>query len=81
VLAPPYRLGGKTGEIACPILYAITDDDDVNPPALGIKASQRAPRGELCRYPGGHFDPFLGDTFERMAADQADFLRRHLGQR
>ncbi len=80
VLAPPYRLAHKTGGIACPVLYAITDGDDVNPPALGIAASRRAPRGELRRYPGGHFDPFLGETFERMAADQADFLSRHLGQ-
>jgi len=30
------------------------------------------------RYPGGHYDPLLGETLERMAADQVEFLARHL---
>ncbi|HEY5053843.1 MAG TPA: alpha/beta fold hydrolase [Solirubrobacterales bacterium] len=78
VLAPPYRLEKKAPRIACPILYAITEQDDINPPALGIEVAASAPRGELRRYPGGHFDPFLGETFERMAVDQVDFLQRAL---
>lgn len=78
-LVPPYRLAGKVRRIECPVLYCITEQDDINPPELGKLAAQRAPRGELRLYPGGHFDPFLGDTFERMAADQIDFLHRHLG--
>jgi pimeloyl-ACP methyl ester carboxylesterase len=80
-LAPPYRLARKARRIACPILYCLTEEDDINPPALGRLAAGRAPRGELRLYPGGHFDPFLGDTFERMAADQAGFLRRSLASR
>ena len=36
----------------------------------------RAPRGELHSYPYQHFDAFLGDGPERVAADQIDFLRR-----
>jgi pimeloyl-ACP methyl ester carboxylesterase len=77
-LAPPYRLERKTRRIACPILYCITEDDDVNPPELGKRAAESAPRGELKLYPGGHFDPFLGATFDQMAADQTSFLRRTL---
>jgi pimeloyl-ACP methyl ester carboxylesterase len=80
-LAPPYRLARKTRRIACPILYCITQDDDINPPDLGRRAAEGAPKGELRLYPGGHFDPFLGDTFERMSADQVDFLTRHLAER
>jgi len=76
--APPYRLAGKVRRIGLPMLYCITEDDDVSPPALGQRAAERVPRGELRLYPGGHFDPFLGETFERMAADQIDFLARHL---
>lgn len=76
--APPYRLARKVRRIALPILYCLTEGDDVAPPALGKKAAGRAPRGELRLYPGGHFDPFLAETFERMAADQVDFLSRHL---
>jgi pimeloyl-ACP methyl ester carboxylesterase len=77
-LAPPYRLAGKTRRIPIPILYCITEGDDVAPPALGKQAAEHAPFGELRTYPGGHFDPFLGETMERMAADQIDFLARRL---
>jgi uncharacterized protein len=80
-LAPPYRLARKVGRLECPVLYCITEDDDVNPPELGKRAAERAPRGELRLYPGGHFDPFRGEVFERMVADQVDFLARHLGKR
>jgi hypothetical protein len=45
-----------------------------------MKAASRPARGELRTYPGGHFDPFLGETFERMAADQVEFLGRQLRQ-
>jgi pimeloyl-ACP methyl ester carboxylesterase len=77
-MAPPYRLAHKVRHIPIPILYCIAEGDDVTPPALGKRAAERAPFGELRTYPGGHFDPFLGETLERMAADQLDFLARHL---
>lgn len=77
-LAPPYRLERKTRRIAQPVLYCIATEDDVNPPQLGRRAAESAPRGELQLYPGGHFDPLQGDTLERMAADQLEFLRRTL---
>lgn len=75
-LAPPYRLERKTHRIETPILYCLTEDDDVNPPDLGKRAAKRAPHGELELYPGGHYDPFQGNTFNRMASDQTSFLRR-----
>jgi fermentation-respiration switch protein FrsA (DUF1100 family) len=78
LLAPPYRLARKVGRIECPILYCITEQDDINPPKLGKEAAERAPRGELRTYPGGHFDPFRPEIFERMADDQIEFLGRHL---
>jgi uncharacterized protein len=77
-LAPPYRLAGKARRISCPILYCILEDDDINPPALGRAAARSAPQGELRLYPGAHFDPFRGETLARMAADQLEFLERHL---
>ncbi|MEX2108910.1 MAG: alpha/beta hydrolase [Solirubrobacterales bacterium] len=77
-LAPPYSLARKVRRIECPTLYCITEEDDINPPELGKLAARRTPQGELRLYPGGHFDPFLGTTFEGMTADQIEFLRRHL---
>lgn len=77
-LAPPYNLARKVRRIRCPTLYCLTEEDDVNPPKLGRRAAEQAPDGELRLYPGGHFDPFLGENLDRMAADQIDFLERRL---
>ncbi len=44
-------------------------------PAVG--AANRAPRGELVRLPGGHYEPFLGQHEQAIEAELS-FLRRHL---
>jgi pimeloyl-ACP methyl ester carboxylesterase len=77
-LGSPYSLERKLRKIACPALYCITEQDDVNPPKLGKRAAGRVPDGELRLYPGGHFEVRQGETFERMVADQVDFLDRRL---
>lgn len=38
----------------------------------------RAARGELRRYPMGHFSTFWPEQVDEIAADQIAFLRRHL---
>jgi len=45
--------------------------------APGVRAASRAPRGELVRMPGGHYEPFLGGH-ERAVEAELSFLRRHL---
>jgi uncharacterized protein len=77
-LRPPYSLRRKVRRIPCPVLYCIAEDDEINPPALGIAAAERAPQGELRLYPGGHFAPLLPGAFELVVADQLEFLRRAL---
>lgn len=74
-----YRPGKHAGRIACPILYVLAEDDAITPPRFAEAAAERAPRAEVRRYPGGHFDLYAGPGFERMIPDQVDFLRRHLG--
>jgi uncharacterized protein len=78
-LSAPYELAKKVRRIDCPALYCVFEDDDVNPPELGRQAAQRVPGGELRTYPGGHFALTSEEVFNRMAADQVDFLRHHLG--
>lgn len=78
VFTPQYRPGRRTRRIVCPILFCVPRDDGVVPPGLTIRASRRAPRGDLRIYPGGHFEPFLGETFERVVGDQIAFLQKHL---
>lgn len=73
-LAPPYNLRRKVSRISCPALYCVFEDDDVNPPGLARQAAERAPRGELREYPGGHFAFLSPDVFDRIVADQISFL-------
>jgi hypothetical protein len=37
-----------------------------------------APRGQVKLYPEGHFEIYVGDAFERVIADQLDFLEKNL---
>jgi hypothetical protein len=43
-----------------------------------LRYAEQAPRGEIKRYPVGHFDIYSGTAFELVVADQVDFLTRHL---
>jgi pimeloyl-ACP methyl ester carboxylesterase len=78
VLAKPYRPARSAAEVACPILFCVGDDDLVARPKVAVEVAERAPLGELRRYPIGHFDPYDGEPFERIVADQLGFLIRHL---
>lgn len=78
VLARPYRPARKAAEVACPVLFCVGDDDLVARPKVAVEAARQAPRGELRNYPIGHFDPYDGEPFERIVADQLEFLGRHL---
>ena len=73
-----YRPGRLASRIRCPILYCVAEDDVITPPEPAARAAQAAPRGELRRYPIKHFDPYVGEWFERVAADQVEFLARHV---
>jgi uncharacterized protein len=75
---PFYRPGTKTARLAMPLLIGVCDDDAVTPPGPTVKAAQRAPRGELRRYPYGHFDIYHDP---QVKADQLEFLGRVLAAR
>ena len=73
-----YRPGRHAGQVSAPILFAIAQDDAITPVMLAQAAAARAPHAEVRTYPGGHFDIYVGATFERAVADQVEFLTRHL---
>jgi dienelactone hydrolase len=73
-----YRPGRKAARIGCPVLVCVCDDDAITPARPALRAAEAAPRGEVRRYPIGHFDIYLGEWFERTVADQTAFLARHL---
>jgi pimeloyl-ACP methyl ester carboxylesterase len=73
-----YRPVRKARRIACPWLVCIATRDDVTPPQPAFTAAKRAPRAEVRAYDAGHFDIYQGALFERVVADQLDFLSRHV---
>jgi pimeloyl-ACP methyl ester carboxylesterase len=75
---PAYRPARYAGRIRCPLLVCVADEDDLTPPEPAVRAAERAPRGEVIRYPVGHFDLYREPWFSRSVDDQVAFFRRHL---
>lgn len=73
-----YRPGRSARKVSAPILFCICDKDAVAPAETALRYAASAPRGEIKRYPVGHFDIYLGKPFERAVGDQTEFLVRHL---
>jgi pimeloyl-ACP methyl ester carboxylesterase len=73
-----YRPARRARSIRCPWLLVAADGDLVTPPKPAIAASLRAPRGELRRVGGGHWDIYVGDGFEEAVALETEFLERHV---
>ena len=69
----PVRLASR---LTMPVLFCVCDADATTPPGPSIEAARRAPRGELRRYPYGHFEIY---TDPQVKADQVEFLSRVLG--
>ena len=66
---PAQRPWAKAKRVACPLLVQVMSGDGVTPPGPSRKAAELAPRGELIEYPGGHFDIYVGEPFERAVTD------------
>jgi dienelactone hydrolase len=74
----PYRPGRLAAKVPCPILFCICETDSVAPSGPTRRYAAAAPRGEVKLYPEGHFEIYVGDAFERVIADQLEFLGRVL---
>lgn len=75
---PFHRPGLRAKDVRCPILFCVCDHDSVAPPGPTLRHAARAPKGEVKRYPEGHFEIYLGEAFERVIEDQIAFLHRHV---
>ncbi|MGH2866885.1 MAG: alpha/beta hydrolase [Solirubrobacteraceae bacterium] len=74
-----YRPGRSAAALACPILFCVCDDDRLTPAAQTLKYAAATPHAEVRRYPVGHFEIYVGDTWEQAVADQTAFFTRSLG--
>lgn len=73
-----YRPGRLAGRIRCPILYCIGESDNLTLPPLAHAAAEKAHHSEVNVYPSDHFDMAMPPLWDRVIADQSDFLVRHL---
>jgi uncharacterized protein len=72
-----YHPGRYAFRVRSPLLVVVCDDDATTPARLTIGAVRGAPRAEVVRLPGGHYEPFLG-SHERAVDAELSFLREHL---
>lgn len=68
--------GRRAKALACPALFVVCDTDTVAPARATLRHVAKAPRGEVLRYPAGHFDIYVGDDFERVVGAETEFLQR-----
>jgi hypothetical protein len=62
----PYPLGQP--RVREPILFCVCDKDAVAPAATALRYAATAPRGEVRRYPVGHFDIYRGSRSSTSSA-------------
>lgn len=70
-----YRPVASAAKLGMPLLVCVCDGDETTPPGPAVTLAERAPRGELARYPYGHFDIYLDPAVRER---QVAFLSRHL---
>jgi acetyl esterase/lipase len=74
---PRYR-PGTVERLQMPLLVCVADHDLEASPDFAVEVAKRAHRGEVRRYPVGHFDVYVEPLRSRVIADQITFLRTHL---
>jgi fermentation-respiration switch protein FrsA (DUF1100 family) len=62
----------------CPLFFVVGEEDSITPTDVTLKAARQAPNARVLSLPGGHFDAYLGDAFERAVAAETVFLLEHL---
>jgi dienelactone hydrolase len=68
---------GRIGRgIRSPTLLCVCDTDTVAPARATLRHARKIKTAEVKVYHDGHFDIYVGDSFERVIADQIDFLTR-----
>src|SRR5258708_650709 len=68
----------RAASIRCPILLIVAESDPMAPTGPALPLAETAPRGELYRSHGGHYDVYEGGkSFEDVLRVELEFLHRH----
>jgi uncharacterized protein len=73
-----YTPAAVIDRVAMPLLVCLGDQDQDIPVDWAQAVVARAPKGQVRRYPGSHFELYYGPLYEQVVADQIGFLKRHL---
>jgi uncharacterized protein len=69
----------KAARIRCPILLVVAESDTIAPMGPALRVAQRAPKAELFRSHGDHYDVYAGgQDFDRVINREIEFLHRHI---
>ncbi|WP_110208680.1 alpha/beta hydrolase [Nocardioides daejeonensis] len=74
-----YSPGRRLRRSGVPALVQVGLRDGITPPDPAIRVAERAPAASLSAYDADHFDPCLGETFDRIVAEQIAFLATTYG--
>lgn len=72
-----YRPVSVASEVDCPVFVVKAEEDLIVPPNTVEKYIDKL-EAEAIRLECGHFDPYLGETFEEVLEAEADFLEENL---
>ncbi len=73
-----YRPIAMAHKIQCPALIMLGEKDSLIDAKAVEKTAGKIPKGELVKYPFGHFDIYTGDAFKDAVKKQTEFLLKHL---
>lgn len=65
--------------VQCPVLFQVSDHEMIyQKNAVEHAKARLGSLAEIIHYPVGHFDVYIGDTFQKCVADQIRFFKKHL---
>jgi dienelactone hydrolase len=70
----------RAAAIRCPILLIVAQEDTMAPTGPALRVANTAPRAELYRSRGGHYDVYQGGIdHDNVLRTEVEFLHRHTG--
>ncbi|NLF45375.1 MAG: alpha/beta fold hydrolase [Syntrophomonadaceae bacterium] len=73
-----YRPTNVAGRVKCPALVIAGENDSLIPIEAVKKAAAKMKQAEFMSLPLDHFDPYLGEPFNKVSQKQLGFLKTHL---
>jgi len=73
-----YRPIRYAAKVACPALVIGAEKDSLFPPDGPRKAAKRMKKATYISLPMGHFEPYVGEPFEKLVVQMGDFLQANL---